>query len=119
MKLSKLSRIEIYKAILFNATVKYIVYSNPTVSTMGYIIGDSFGYYKGKPSYTLTIKCKGAFSISNISPDQLVEIVGWNIPEGLEDKADEMARKFMCQVFRDRDVIGEILTEKQFLNSLE
>lgn len=113
-----LSRLEIYKAILFNARIKYIVYSNPTVYTEGYIIGDSFGYFNGKQTYTLTIKSVGAYSITGISPDQIVEIVDWNIPEFVQDKADEMARKFMANVFKDRNVSGEMLTEKQFLESL-
>lgn len=113
-----LSRLDIYKAILFNASVKYIVYSNPTVASQGYIIGDSFGYFKGKQTYTLTIKSVGAYSITGISPDQIVEIVDWNIPEFFSDRADEMARKFMASVFKDRNVIGEMLTEKQFLDSL-
>ncbi len=113
-----LSRIDIYKAILFNARIKYIIYSNPTVASEGYIIGDSFGYFKGHPTYTLTIKCLGAYSIVGIEPEQIVEVVDWNIPEIVADKADEMARKFMCNVFKDRSVLGEMLTEKKFLESL-
>ena len=113
-----LSRIEIYKAILFNARIKYIVYSNPTVYTEGYIIGDSFGYFNGKQTYTLTIKSVGAYSITGIDPEQIVEIVDWNIHELVADRADEMARRFMANVFKDRNAVGEILTEKQFLESL-
>lgn len=113
-----LSRIEIYKAILFNARVKYIIYSNPTVASQGYIIGDSFGYFNGKQTYTLTIKCLGAYSIVGIEPSQIIEIVDWNIPEVVKDRADEMARRFMANVFKDRNAVGEILTEKQFLESL-
>lgn len=113
-----LSRIEIYKAILFNARVKYVIYSNPTVASEGYVVGDSFGYFDGHHTYTLTIKCHGAYSIVGIEPEQITEVVNWNIPEVIADKADEMARKFMCNVFKDRSVLGEIFTEKQFLESL-
>lgn len=113
-----LSRLEIYKAILFNAKVKYIIYSNPTVTSQGYIIGDSFGYFNGHRTYTLTIKCVGAYSIVGVNPEQIVEIVDWHIPEGVDDRADDMARRFMATVFKDRDTLKETLTEKQFLELL-
>ena len=113
-----LSRLEIYKAILFNAKVKYIIYSNPTVTSQGYIVGDNFGYFNGHQTYTLTIKCVGAYSIVGVNPEQIVEIVDWNIPEGIADRADDMARRFMATVFKDRDTLKETLTEKQFLELL-
>lgn len=113
-----LSRIEIYKAMLFNARIKYVVYSNPTVASEGYIIGDSFGYFNGRATYTLTVKCLGSYCIVGIEPEQIVEVVSWNIPEFVEDRADEMARRFMANVFKDRSVLGEILTEQKFLESL-
>lgn len=113
-----LSRIEIYKAMLFNARVKYMIYSNPTVTSEGYIIGDSFGYFNGHATYTLTLKSVGAYSIVGVEPEQIVEVVSWNIPDFVADKADEMARKFMASVFKDRSPLGEMLTEKQFLEAL-
>ena len=113
-----LSRLEINKAILFNARIKYMIYSNPTMATEGYIIGDSFGYFRGKQTYTLTVKSIGAYSITGIDPEQIVEIVDWNIPEFVADRADEIARLFMSNVFKDRNVVGEVLSEKQFLEFL-
>lgn len=91
----KLTRAEIYVLIYYNARIRYrdrLGYEHE-----GIVIGDGYARWNGKFSYTLSLRSPHAFSISACRPDEIVEILNWNIPEeyraAMIERVREMFRK--------------------------
>ena len=91
----KLTRAEIYVLIYYNARIRYrdrLGYEHE-----GIVIGDGYARWNGKFSYTLSLRSPHAFSISACRPDEIVEILNWNIPEEYRapmiERVREMFRK--------------------------
>lgn len=91
----KFTRAEIYVLIYYNARIRYrdrLGYEHE-----GIVIGDGYARWNGKFSYTLSLRSPHAFSISACRPDEIVEILNWNIPEEYRapmiERVREMFRK--------------------------
>ena len=91
----KLTRAEIYVLIYYNARIRYrdrLGYEHE-----GIVIGDGYARWNGKFSYTLSLRSPHAFSISACRPDEIVEILNWNIPEeyraAMIERVRDMFRK--------------------------
>lgn len=91
----KFTRAEIYVLIYYNARIRYrdrLGYEHE-----GIVIGDGYARWNGEFSYTLSLRSPHAFSISACRPDEIVEILNWNIPEEYRapmiERVREMFRK--------------------------
>ena len=111
-----MTRLEVYKAILFNSIISYR--SGTTGTLRGQVIGDGFGFFNGNLTYTITVKDLHRYAIDGCRPDQIIAVENWNVPNGLEERADDMARKFMASVFTDGESIRNAMSEKDFIKTV-
>lgn len=108
-----MTRIEVYKAILFNSLVSYK--SENTGVLKGIVIGDGFGFFNGNLTYHITVKDPYRYAINGCNPEDIVAVENWNVPPGMENQADDMARKFMATVFTDGEALHNSLPERDFI----
>lgn len=95
----KLTRAEIYVLIYYNARIRYrdrLGYEHE-----GIVIGDGYARWNGKFSYTLSLRSPHAFSISACCPDEIVEILNWNIPEEYREPMIERVREMFRKTYFD------------------
>jgi hypothetical protein len=95
----KLTRAEIYVLIYYNARIRYrdrLGYEHE-----GIVIGDGYARWNGKFSYTLSLRSPHAFSISACRPDEIVEILNWNIPEEYREPMIERVREMFRKTYFD------------------
>ena len=95
----KLTRAEIYVLIYYNARIRYrdrLGYEHE-----GIVIGDGYARWNGKFSYTLSLRSPHAFSISACRPDEIVEILNWNIPEEYRAAMIERVREMFRKTYFD------------------
>ena len=95
----KLTRAEIYVLIYYNARIRYrdrLGYEHE-----GIVIGDGYARWNGKFSYTLSLRSPHAFSISACRPDEIVEILNWNIPEEYRAQMIERVREMFRKTYFD------------------
>ena len=93
----KLTRAEIYVLIYYNARIRYrdrLGYEHE-----GIVIGDGYARWDGKSSYTISLRDPYAFSISACSPDEIVEVLNWNIPEEYRASMIERVREMFRKVY--------------------
>lgn len=99
----KLTRAEIYVLIYYNARIRYrdrLGYEHE-----GIVIGDGYARWNGKFSYTLSLRSPHAFSISACRPDEIVEILNWNIPEEYRAAMIERVREMFRKTYFDFDAL--------------
>ena len=95
----KLTRAEIYVLIYYNARIRYrdrLGYEHE-----GIVIGDGYARWNGKFSYTLSLRSPHAFSISACRPDEIVDILNWNIPEEYRAAMIERVREMFRKTYFD------------------
>ena len=93
----KLTRAEIYVLIYYNARIRYrdrLGYEHE-----GIVIGDGYARWNGKFSYTLSLRSPHAFSISACRPDEIVEVLSWNIPEEYREPMIERVREMFQKTY--------------------
>lgn len=93
----KLTRAEIYVLIYYNARIRYrdwLGYEHE-----GIVIGDGYARWNGKSSYTISLRDPYAFSISACSPDEIVEVLNWNIPEEYRAQMIERVREMFQKTY--------------------
>lgn len=93
----KLTRAEIYVLIYYNARIRYrdrLGYEHE-----GIVIGDGYARWNGKTSYTISLRDPYAFSISACSPDEIVEVLNWNIPDEYREPMIERAREMFRKTY--------------------
>ena len=93
----KLTRAEIYVLIYYNARIRYrdrLGYEHE-----GIVIGDGYARWNGKFSYTLSLRSPHAFSISACRPDEIVEVLSWNIPEEYREPMIERVREMFRKTY--------------------
>lgn len=93
----KLTRAEIYVLIYYNARIRYrdrLGYEHE-----GIVIGDGYARWNGKSSYTISLRDPYAFSISACSPDEIVEVLNWNIPEEYRASMIERVREMFRKIY--------------------
>lgn len=93
----KLTRAEIYVLIYYNARIRYrdrLGYEHE-----GIVIGDGYARWNGKFSYTLSLRSPRAFSISACRPDEIVEVLNWNIPEEYREPMIERVREMFQKTY--------------------
>lgn len=93
----KLTRAEIYVLIYYNARIRYrdrLGYEHE-----GIVIGDGYARWNGKFSYTISLRDPYAFSISACSPDEIVEVLNWNIPEEYRAAMIERVREMFQKTY--------------------
>lgn len=93
----KLTRAEIYVLIYYNARIRYrdrLGYEHE-----GIVIGDGYARWNGKFSYTISLRDPYAFSISACSPDEIVEVLNWNIPEEYRAQMIERVREMFQKTY--------------------
>lgn len=93
----KLTRAEIYVLIYYNARIRYrdrLGYEHE-----GIVIGDGYARWNGKSSYTISLRDPYAFSISACSPDEIVEVLNWNIPEEYRASMIERVREMFQKTY--------------------
>lgn len=93
----KLTRAEIYVLIYYNARIRYrdrLGYEHE-----GIVIGDGYARWDGKFSYTISLRDPYAFAISACYPDEIVEVLNWNIPEEYRATMIERVREMFRKVY--------------------
>ena len=93
----KLTRAEIYVLIYYNARIRYrdrLGYEHE-----GIVIGDGYARWNGKFSYTLSLRSPHAFSISACRPDEIVDVLSWNIPEEYREPMIERVREMFRKTY--------------------
>ena len=93
----KLTRAEIYVLIYYNARIRYrdrLGYEHE-----GIVIGDGYARWNGKFSYTIKLRDPYAFSISACYPDEIVEVLNWNIPEEYRAQMIERVREMFQKIY--------------------
>ncbi len=92
-----LTRAEIYVLIFYNARIRYrdrLGYEHE-----GIVIGDGFARWNGKFSYTVNLRDPYAFSVSACRPEEIEEVVNWNIPEEYRIPMIERAREMFRKIY--------------------
>ena len=92
-----LTRLDCYLLVSYHARIRYrdrLGYEHD-----GIVIGDAYGHWNGKFSYTLTLKDPYAFSISACTPEEIVEIVNWNIPDEIRTDVEKRTRERFEQMY--------------------
>lgn len=93
----KLTRAEIYVLIYYNARIRYrdrLWYEHE-----GIVIGDGYARWNGKSSYTIRLRDPYAFSVSACRPDEIVEVLSWNIPDEYREPMIERVREMFRNVY--------------------
>lgn len=93
----KLTRAEIYVLIYYNARIRYrdrLGYEHE-----GIVIGDGYARWNGKSSYTISLRDPYAFAVSACRPDEIVEILNWNIPEEYRAAMIERVREMFRKIY--------------------
>ena len=95
----KLTRAEIYVLIYYNARIRYrdrLGYEHE-----GIVIGDGYARWNGKSSYTISLRDPYAFAVSACRPDEIVEVLSWNIPEEYRAAMIERVREMFRKTYFD------------------
>lgn len=93
----KLTRAEIYVLIHYNARIRYR--DSHGWEHEGIVIGDHYARWNGKFNYTITLRSPHAFSISACKPEEIVEVLNWNIPEEYRETMIERVREMFRKTY--------------------
>ena len=63
------------------------------------MIGDGYARWTGKSSYTISLRDPYAFAVSACRPDEIVEILNWNIPEEYRAAMIERVREMFQKTY--------------------
>lgn len=102
-----LTRAEVYVLVFCNARIRYrdrLGYEHE-----GIVIGDGYARWNGKFSHTVSLRDPYAFSVSACLPEEIVEVVNWNIPEEYRFEMLERAREMFRKIYFEMGaLLGEV-----------